>query len=225
MSVSENLLQLRREIPPHVQLIAVSKTKPISDIQEAYDAGQRAFGENYVQEVSDKQQQLPTDIKWHFIGHLQSNKVKYLAPFVDWIHGVESEKLLVEINKQAAKHQRVIRCLLQVHIATEESKFGFDAEEVLAYCKTTDFSQYPNVLICGLMGMASFTEDISQIRNEFRQLKNTFDQLKTLAFQHETTFAELSMGMSGDWKIAVEEGSTMIRVGSAIFGNRNYTTK
>lgn len=220
--ISENIKKCRSALPADVQLIAVSKTKPVADILEAYSAGQRAFGENYVQELCEKQPQLPSDIEWHFIGHLQSNKVKYIAPFVSWIHGVESGKLLAEINKQASKHNRIIRCLLQVHIASEESKFGFDTDEVLTFCRSTDFSQYPNIQICGLMGMASFSEDQNQVIQEFRTLKNTFDILKREVFGSQAAFRDISMGMSGDWQLAVEEGSTMVRIGSAIFGSRNY---
>ena len=220
-SIANNLELLRREIPEHVRLIAVSKTKPIEAIMEAYNAGQRVFGENYVQEISEKQPALPSDIEWHFIGHLQSNKAKYIAPFVDCIHAVDSEKLLMEINKQAAKARRTIRCLLQVHIADEESKFGFSPEEIIAFCSSTNFTQFSSVRIAGLMGMASFTDDHGQVRQEFQTLKKLFDQLKSDAFAESEDFKELSMGMSGDWKIAVEEGSTMVRVGSAIFGSRN----
>jgi len=220
-SIANNLELLRREIPEHVRLIAVSKTKPIEAIMEAYNAGQRVFGENYVQEISEKQPALPSDIEWHFIGHLQSNKAKYIAPFVDCIHAVDSEKLLMEINKQAAKARRTIRCLLQVHIADEESKFGFSPEEIIAICSSTNFTQFSSVRIAGLMGMASFTDDHGQVRQEFKTLKKLFDQLKHDAFAESEDFKELSMGMSGDWKIAVEEGSTMVRVGSAIFGSRN----
>jgi hypothetical protein len=220
-SIANNLELLRREIPEHVRLIAVSKTKPIEAIMEAYNAGQRVFGENFVQEISEKQPALPSDIEWHFIGHLQSNKAKYIAPFVDCIHAVDSEKLLMEINKQAAKAGRTIRCLLQVHIADEESKFGFSPEEITAFCSSINFTQFSSVRIAGLMGMASFTDDHGQVRQECQTLKKLFDQLKSDAFAESEDFKELSMGMSGDWKIAVEEGSTMIRVGSAIFGSRN----
>lgn len=222
MTIAQNITTLKSQIGSKIKLIAVSKTKPVSDMLEAYMAGQRAFGENYVQEMCDKQTQLPDDIEWHFIGHLQSNKVKYIAPFVSWIHGVESGKLLAEINKQAAKHNRIIRCLLQVHIATEESKFGFDSEEVLTFCKNTDFSNYPFVQVCGLMGMASYSEDESQVRQEFSTLKKTFDNIQHEVFGPQSGFQEISMGMSGDWQVAVEEGSTMVRIGSAIFGSRNY---
>lgn len=219
--IQENILRLKNEIPSGVRLIAVSKTKPASDILQAYRAGQKEFGENYVQELTQKKDELPGDIVWHFIGHLQSNKVKYIAGFVNWIHGVESKKLLLEINKQAAKHNRVVHCLLQIHIAREESKFGFNEMEVLELCQELDLASLNNVRICGLMGMASFTDDQAAIRNEFRQLKNLFDKLKNRFFVNNSAFSEISMGMSSDWKIAVEEGSTIIRVGSAIFGSRN----
>jgi pyridoxal phosphate enzyme (YggS family) len=220
-SIAENINELREQLPSHVRLIAVSKTKPVSDLREAYDAGQRIFGENYVQELTEKQPLLPPDIEWHFIGHLQSNKVKYIAPFVQWIHGVDSLKLLKEISKQAVKNNRTIQCLLQVHIAKEESKFGFSAEELRAELQTFDPSDYPGIALAGLMGMASFTSDEALIRSEFKTLKQVFDELASGPFNNLPSFKELSMGMSSDWKIAVEEGSTLIRVGSYIFGSRN----
>jgi pyridoxal phosphate enzyme (YggS family) len=220
-SIAENINELREQLPSQVRLIAVSKTKPVSDLREAYDAGQRIFGENYVQELTEKQPLLPADIEWHFIGHLQSNKVKYIAPFVQWIHGVDSLKLLKEISKQAVKNNRTIQCLLQVHIAKEESKFGFSAEELRAELQTFDPSDYPGIAVAGLMGMASFTSDEALIRSEFKTLKQVFDELASGPFNNLPSFKELSMGMSSDWKIAVEEGSTLIRVGSSIFGNRN----
>ena len=220
-SITENLSSLKQAVPEGVLLIAVSKTKPVALLEEAYTAGQRAFGENYVQELLEKQPQLPSDIEWHFIGHLQSNKVKYIAPFVHCIHGVDSFKLLKEISKQAVKHHRTIRCLLQVHIASEETKFGFSGEELLTAAASFQSGDYPGVELAGLMGMASFTEDESQIRGEFNSLKTLFDTLKTGAFHTIASFRERSMGMSSDWKIAVQEGSTMIRLGSSIFGSRN----
>ena len=220
-SIAENINELREQLPSQVRLIAVSKTKPVSDLREAYDAGQRIFGENYVQELTEKQPLLPADIEWHFIGHLQSNKVKYIAPFVQWIHGVDSLKLLKEISKQAVKNNRTIQCLLQVHIAKEESKFGFSGEELRAELQTFDPSDYPGIAVAGLMGMASFTSDETLIRSEFKTLKQVFDELASGPFNNLPSFKELSMGMSSDWKIAVEEGSTLIRVGSSIFGNRN----
>jgi len=220
-SIAENIEQLRKQLPAHVRLIAVSKTKPVSALLEAYGGGQRLFGENYVQEIMEKQPLLPHDIEWHFIGHLQSNKVKYIAPFVHCIHGVDSFKLLKEISKQASKNNRVIHCLLQVHIAQEESKFGFDSEELVRECESFIPSDYPGVVLSGLMGMASFTEDESILQREFSQLKWTFETLRNRIFRNLSTFRELSMGMSSDWKLAVSEGSTMIRVGSSIFGSRN----
>ena len=206
------------ELGNKVTLVAVSKTKPIEDIQALYNSGHRDFGENYVQELVEKQVTLPKDIRWHFIGHLQSNKVKFIAPFVHLIHGVDSFNLLKEINKQAAKNNRVIDCLLQIHIAKEETKFGFDEQELK---QIPDLSDMKNVRICGLMGMASFSDDKSLVRSEFHNLKNIFDinaVLSTMNYQLST----LSMGMSGDYTIAVEEGSNMVRIGSLLFGERNY---
>jgi PLP dependent protein len=199
----------------NVTLVAVSKTKPIEDIKALYDLGQRDFGENYVQELAEKAEQLPKDIRWHFIGHLQSNKVKVIAPFVHLIHGVDSLKLLQEINKQALKNNRVIDCLLQVYIAKEETKFGLDEEELANVL----ISQLANVRICGLMGMASFTENMETVRNEFHYLKTIFDRQPPLT-THHSPFTTLSMGMSSDYTIAIEEGSNMVRIGSLIFGER-----
>lgn len=206
--------------PQKVQLIAVSKTKPNEDIIELYNLGQRAFGENYVQELVDKAASLPKDIQWHFIGHLQSNKVKYIAPFVHLIHGVDSEKLLQEINKQAIKQNRIIDCLLQVHIATEETKFGFDADSIDEFIQSGRLAQYPNIQIKGLMGMASFSEDTNLLTKEFTTLKQIFDQA---AIQLGNQFAILSMGMSGDYPLAISLGSNMVRIGSLLFGARNYS--
>jgi pyridoxal phosphate enzyme (YggS family) len=199
----------------HVKLVAVSKTKPASDLQLAYNAGQRVFGENYVQELVDKHEQLPADIQWHFIGNLQSNKVKYIAPFVALIHGVNSISTLKEIDKQAKKLNKHIDILLQLHVATEESKFGFSEEEVMEIAAQRDL--YSNVNFRGVMGMASFTEDQSLIRKEFQEVNRIFSVLKS---HFGDSFNEISTGMSGDWKIAVEEGSTLVRIGSAIFGSR-----
>ncbi len=199
-------------------LVAVSKTKPAEDIQALYDLDQRDFGENYVQELVDKQAQLPKDIRWHFIGHLQSNKVKQIAPFVHLIHGVDSLKLLKEINKQAAKANRVISCLLQVHIAQEETKFGFDEEDLLTL-DIRELETLQNVKVIGLMGMASFTEDMVKVRNEFRFLKVLLDKL---SLQRNLQLSTLSIGMSSDYMIAIEEGSTMVRIGSLLFGTREY---
>jgi pyridoxal phosphate enzyme (YggS family) len=203
------------QFPSHVKLVAVSKTKPVEDLQEAYTCGQRIFGENYVQELVDKQALLPTDIEWHFIGNLQSNKVKYIAPFVTLIHGVNSISTLKEIDKQAKKLNKHIDILLQLHVATEESKFGFSEEEVLEIASQKKL--YSNVNFRGVMGMASFTEDQALIRKEFQEVNRIFSLLK---IHFGESFNEISMGMSGDWQIAVEEGSTLVRIGSAIFGSR-----
>ena len=219
--IANKLQKLYGELPKEVTLVAVSKTKPISDLQDAYDAGQRVFGENKVQEMCAKWEQLPKEIDWHFIGHLQRNKVKYLAPFVDLIHGVESFRLLKEINKQAIKHNRIIDVLLQFFIANEETKFGLSFEEAQSILSDENFKELQNVRICGVMGMASFSNNQEQIREEFKTLKNIFDKLKFTFFDNETSFNVVSMGMSGDYKFAIEEGSTMIRVGSSIFGKRN----
>ena len=223
MNIKNNINNLRQNLPKTCKLIAVSKTQPVDVIREANDAGQRIFGENKVQEMVPKAEALPRDIEWHMIGHLQSNKVKYIAPFVHCIHSVDSEKLLEEINKQAVKANRIINCLLQIHIATEETKFGFSAEEVTTMISSENFSRWNNIRIVGLMGMATFTTDTSTIRNEFRTLKKIKDQLNTTALPPQVQLTELSMGMSSDYPIAIEEGSTMIRVGTAIFGTRNYS--
>lgn len=203
--------------PKSVTLVAVSKTKPVADIAALYALGQRDFGENYVQELTEKQGQLPTDIRWHFIGHLQSNKVKYIASFVHLIHGVDSLKLLKEINKQATKHQRVIDVLLQMHIAQEETKFGLDEQELVQLLEAIRHEPLPNVRICGLMGMASFSDNASLVRSELKGLKAIYDQYANRA---PVEMSILSMGMSGDYQIAVEEGSTMVRIGSLLFGSR-----
>jgi PLP dependent protein len=219
-SIAERLLELRAEIPADVQLIAVSKTKPVSAIQEAYAAGQRAFGENKVQEMAEKYEQLPKDIQWHLIGHLQTNKVKYIAPFVHLIHAVDSLKLLQEIDKQAKKNDRVISCLLQFHIAAEETKFGLDFSEAEELLQSREFVELQNVRIVGLMGMATFTDNKDQIRDEFRTLNNYFQIIKSHYFRFNPEFRHLSMGMSGDYRVAIEEGSTMVRIGSTLFGSR-----
>jgi hypothetical protein len=217
MSIKENLEKIKAELPESVALVAVSKTKPVSDLMQAYNAGQRIFGENKIQEMTQKWQSMPQDVKWHMIGHVQRNKVKYMVEYVSLIHGVDSLKLLVEIDKQAKKHNRVINCLLQIHIAEEETKFGFDEKELFEMLHSSEFEQLKNIKVLGLMGMATFTQDKTQIRKEFKKLKRIFDALKAqLPDLHE-----LSMGMSGDFKIALEEGSTMIRIGSSIFGERN----
>lgn len=223
MRIKENLIAVKNTfVNPDCLLIAVSKTKPNSDIQEAYEAGIRDFGENKVQEMVDKHAQLPADIKWHMIGHLQRNKVKYIAPFVHLIHGVDSLRLLIEIDKQAQKSERVIPCLLQIHIAKEESKFGFSEEELEELLNSEEIKQLNNIKIIGLMGMATFTENEALIRSEFAGLKSLFDQLKNRNLPPNFELKEISMGMSGDYRIAQEEGSTMVRIGTAIFGERNY---
>ena len=214
--IAEHIASLKKQLPDRVTLIAVSKTKSNEAIMEAYAAGQRDFGENRVQELQPKYEALPKDIRWHLIGHLQTNKVKYIAPFVHLIHSVDSEKLLAEIDKQAAKCNRIIPVLLQIFIAKEETKFGFSFEEAAALLRSGFEKKYPNVRIAGFMGMATNSENQTQIRNEFRSLKNFYSEFEN---QH-SAFRILSMGMSSDWKIAVEEGSTMIRVGSSIFGQR-----
>lgn len=224
MSIQSNIQSIRQHIPSHVRLVCVSKFNPNESILEAYETGERIFGESKVQELCSKHETLPQDIVWHFIGHLQTNKIKFIAPFVSLIHGVDSYKLLVEINKQAAKVGKTINCLLQVHIAQEETKFGFSPEELLNMFETGEWKQLENVRICGLMGMATFTENRDQIRSEFRTLKSLFDKTKQSYFTTEATFCELSMGMSDDYQLAIEEGSTLVRVGSSIFGRRMYNS-
>jgi pyridoxal phosphate enzyme (YggS family) len=221
MSIQSNLKTFISNIPDHkFRLIAVSKTHPASALLEAYNAGQRDFGENKVQEMELKQKELPADIRWHLIGHLQTNKVKYIAPYVHMIHSVDSLKLLREINKEAKKNNRVINCLLQIFIATEETKFGLSPEEAEALLSSEEFSSFNNIKICGLMGMASNTENCDQVKREFRNLRNLSENFKSRFSASNVEFGELSMGMSGDYLIALEEGATMIRVGSAIFGSR-----
>ena len=219
--INENLATIKQSIPSHVTLVAVSKTKPNELIEEAYSSGQRIFGENKAQELKNKAEVLPKDIEWHFIGHLQSNKVKYIAPYASLIHSIDSLKLLTEVNKQAQKNDRIIDCLLQFHIAMEESKFGLSLEEVEELLTSNKFSSLKNINIVGVMGMASFINSEEQVRNEFASLKNIFTQLNNSFFKQSETFKTISMGMSGDYKLAIEEGSTMVRVGSAIFGIRN----
>jgi PLP dependent protein len=222
MGVKENIEAFEKQLRnTDCKLIAVSKTKAVEMIREAYEAGMRRFGENKVQEMTDKAPQLPEDIEWHMIGHLQRNKVKYIAPFVHLIHGVDSLRLLKEINKQAKKLERQINCLLQIHIAQEETKFGLSREEVFELLESEEFKAMKNIKIVGLMGMATNTENEAQIHQEFKTLKALFEKLKTQSIP-QLEMQELSMGMSGDYQIAIEEGSTMIRVGSAIFGARNY---
>jgi pyridoxal phosphate enzyme (YggS family) len=219
--INENLATIKKSIPSHVTLVAVSKTKPNELIEEAYSSGQRIFGENKAQELKNKAEVLPKDIEWHFIGHLQSNKVKYIAPYASLIHSIDSIKLLTEVNKQANKNNRTIDCLLQFHIAMEESKFGLSIEEAKKMLTSTEFSSLTNIKIVGVMGMASFINSEEQVRKEFASLKHIFAQLNNSFFKQSETFKTISMGMSGDYKIAIEEGSTMVRVGSAIFGIRN----
>ena len=221
MSIANNLAKIKSVLPSHVTLVAVSKTKPVTDLMEAYNAGQRIFGENKIQEMTEKWQQMPKDIQWHMIGHVQSNKVKYMIPYVSLIHGVDSLKLLIEINRLAAKWRKKVDCLLQIHIAEEETKFGLDENELEEMLKQVqhDKDQFENIKIVGLMGMATFTDDQTQIKREFLHLKAIFDkhsQMKTDNC-HLTT---LSMGMSGDYQLAIECGSNMIRIGSSIFGSR-----
>jgi hypothetical protein len=218
MNIAGNLITILDEIPKEVSLVAVSKTKPIEDLEAAYAAGQRIFGENKIQEMTTKWEALPKDIQWHMIGTVQSNKVKYMAPYVSLIHGVDRAKLLTEINKQAAKNERVIDCLLQVHIAQESTKFGLNEEELNQIISCQQTNPFPNIRIVGLMGMATFTSNTKQIKQEFQYLKSLFDQASTQL----NNINKLSMGMSGDYSLAIEEGSNMIRVGSKIFGERNY---
>ena len=215
--ITQNLKQFKSELPEDVTLVAVSKTKPNEDLQEAYDAGQRIFGENKIQEMTDKWEALPKDIQWHMIGHVQTNKVKYMAPYVSLIHSADRLKLFKEINKEAKKNERVIDVLLQVKIAEEDSKFGMPPEEAKAFLEENKAATYPHVNIVGLMGMASFVNDETQIKREFAQLEKIYN-----TFKEQYAFSVLSMGMSGDYKLALEYGSTMVRVGSAIFGARNY---
>ena len=221
MSIEQNLLAIKATLPEQVTLVAVSKTKPISDLMEAYEAGQRIFGENKIQEMAEKWEAMPKDIQWHMIGHVQTNKVKFMAPFVSLIHGVDSLKLLEEINKQALKNNRIIDCLLQVYIAEEESKFGLDEDELNGVIQiiTQNSEVYKNIRIVGLMGMATFTDNQNQIKKEFTHLKSIFDNLKSTETDN-LQLNTISMGMSGDYKLAIDCGSTMVRIGSSIFGGR-----
>ena len=222
MSISKNINQILSQIPDSVKLVAVSKTKPKEDIVEAYNGNYKIFGENKVQELVEKYEALPKDIEWHMIGHLQSNKVKYIAPFVHLIHAVDNFKLLKTINKEALKNNRTINCLLQMHIAKEETKFGFSIDEIKKMLDSDEYKNLENVNIIGVMGMATFTDDKEIVASEFQYLNDCFNNLKTKYFFKNPDFKELSMGMSGDYKIAIEKGSTIIRVGSSIFGERNY---
>jgi pyridoxal phosphate enzyme (YggS family) len=221
MNISKNIKEFQLKISKNVTLVAVSKTKPNEDLQEAYDAGQRVFGENKIQEMADKYDSLPKDIQWHMIGHLQSNKVKYMAHFVDLIHGVDKFKTLKEINKQAKKHDRIINCLLQAKIAKEDSKFGLSFSEIEAILKSTELVELSHIKIIGFMGMATFTDNQEQLSEEFSALKNFFETQKAKTETENCALEVLSMGMSGDYQLAIKNGSTMIRVGSSIFGHRN----
>jgi hypothetical protein len=220
--IKENLEKIRATLPEGVTLVAVSKTKPISDLQEAYDAGQRVFGENYPQEMRDKHEVLPKDIQWHFIGHLQTNKIKYIIDYVKLIHSIDTANLLEAVNKEAKKHDRVVDCLLQFHIALEETKFGLDLDEARQLLDSEAFKQMENIRVCGVMGMGTFTDDMEEVRKEFKHLKSIFETLKKDYFADQEQFKEISMGMSEDYPIAIEEGATLIRVGSKIFGARVY---
>jgi pyridoxal phosphate enzyme (YggS family) len=222
MGIAENIASFRDNLPAGVQLVAITKTKPVKAILEAYHAGHKIFGENKVQELVDKQEELPDDIEWHMVGHLQSNKVKYIAPFIRLIHGVDRPKLFNVINKEGKKNNRVIDILMQFHIAREETKFGFSIEEARELLASESFKNYEYLRVRGVMGMATFTEDMEQVRSEFRNLACIFQELKNNYFYGNPEFKEISMGMSNDYKIALEEGATMIRIGSIIFGKRNY---
>ena len=222
MSIKQNLNTIKSQLPEQVILVAVSKTKPISDIRKAYQAGQRIFGENKIQEMAEKYEQLPKDIQWHMIGHVQRNKVKYIANFVSLIHGVDNFKLLKEINKQALKHNRVIKCLLQIKIADEDSKFGMTSSIASEILRSQEFSELQNIKVVGLMGMATFTNNKKQVEQEFNNLKTTFDNLTELNTEN-CQLKNVSMGMSGDYQLAIDCGSTMVRIGSSIFGARNYS--
>ncbi len=219
MSIKDNLLKIKSSLPEHVTLVAVSKTKPVSDLMEAYNAGHRIFGENKIQEMTEKWEQMPKDIQWQMIGHIQTNKVKFMAPYVSLIHGVDSMKLLEEINKQALKNNRIIDCLLQIHIAEEETKFGLNEDELKELLASESFKNLNNIKIIGLMGMATFTENQIQIKKEFEHLKSIFDSYQNLKSEI-CNLKSLSMGMSGDYKLAIACGSTMVRIGSSIFGGR-----
>ena len=220
--IAENIKQVLSELPEGVRLVAVSKFHPNEAIEEAYNAGQRVFGESKVQEMTAKYESLPKDIEWHFIGHLQTNKIKYIVPYVALIHGVDSYKLLTEINKQAAKAGRMVNCLLQLHIAQEETKFGFSFDECREMLTGDEWKELKNIRICGLMGMATNTDNTSQIQDEFHKIHKLFTELKSSVFKGDEYFCELSMGMSHDYPIAIREGSTMIRIGTSIFGEREY---
>jgi PLP dependent protein len=221
MTPDKIFLSIQNEIPSGIQIVVVSKFQENENILSVYNVGHKIFGENKVQEIIRKREMLPQDIQWHMIGHLQTNKIKYIAPFISMIHSVDSLKLLQEINKQAAKHNRIIECLLQFYIATEESKFGLDINEAKALLSSTDFANLNNIAICGVMGMASFSDDMQLVRKEFKSLKHSFEVLKKEYFNNDDTFKHISMGMTQDYHIAIEEGSTMLRIGSAIFHQNN----
>jgi len=219
MSIQDNLLKIKSQLPENVTLVAVSKTKPVKDLMEAYHAGQRIFGENKIQEMTEKWQQMPKDVEWHMIGHVQSNKVKYMVPYVKLIHGVDSLKLLKEVNRQAIRWRKSINCLLQIHIAEEETKFGLDEKELEELLNSDEFKEMKNINVIGLMGMATFTDNEEQIKKEFQYLKTIFDKVSKLKTDN-CQLNTLSMGMSGDYQLAIEYGSTMVRIGSSIFGGR-----
>ncbi len=222
MTIAEQIKNITSSLPTTTRLIAVSKTKPAEDIQEAYNAGQRVFGENKALEMRDKHEALPKDIEWHFIGHLQTNKIKYIIPYVSLIHSIDSLNLLKEVNKEAAKKERRVDCLLQFHIAQEDTKFGLSYDEAVQLLSSEEYKQMENIRIVGVMGMATFTDNSDQVSAEFGSLRTIFDRLKKEYFSSVESFCELSMGMSDDYPLAIEQGSTLIRVGSAIFGKRNY---
>ena len=222
MDIAQNIKSIKKNLPEKVLLVAVSKTKPIEDILEAYNSGHKIFGENKIQDLVEKYENLPKDIEWHFIGHPQTNKVKYIAPFVHLIHGIDSLKLVKVIDKEAKRNNRQIACLLQFHIAEEDTKFGMTIVEAREILDSKEFKTFENIIIAGVMGMATYTDNVGQIRNEFKTLKAIFNTLKIEYFSATENFSQISMGMSDDYRIAIEEGSTMIRVGSKIFGERNY---
>lgn len=221
--IKENFTALKREVPEDVTIVAVSKTKPREEIMEVYDTGHRIYGESKAQELTAKYKEMPQDIQWHMIGHLQTNKVKYIAPFVQLIHSADSTKVIKTINKEAHKSNRVINCLIQIHIADEESKYGFNERTAEEMINSEAFKQWKNIHISGVMGMATFTNDTTKIEKEFKRLRKFFEYLKSGYFKNKDSFKEISMGMSNDYRIAIDQGSTMIRVGSNIFGKRNYT--
>ncbi len=225
MNIREKIVEIKKQIPEGVTLVAVSKTKPIEDIMQAYDEGQRVFGENKAQEMKEKQALLPKDIQWHMLGHLQENKVKYIVPFVSLIHSVDSLKILQAINKRAIICERVVDCLLEIDISHEETKFGLSKEELYNLLSSPEYEQMKNIRVCGLMGIGSITDDNSKTREEFRGLRALYSEIKDKFFAGKDYFRHVSMGMSGDYDIAIEEGSTIVRIGSKIFGERDYSAK